>query len=149
MLAAQKRLTIIYIEGCDLNEINFFNLLLILIPNVSANLTTFLEEDKTNEHEYLPYYTCGHFSRDLAKNASECNLTIGSAILGNHPRFKGYNNHIVNYIMDNNIIVIIEPQTDNILYLNQTGYKYYRLYTDGTQVPTYWKNNLAYTGVIK
>ena len=113
-----------------------------------TELQVFLEVDRTNEHEYLPWYTCGHFSRDLARNATEHNLTIGSVILGNHPVFKGHNNHIMNYAMDNDTIILIEPQTDRILALNQTMYTYYRLYPDGTQVPTYWRNNMAYTGMI-
>lgn len=75
--------------------------------NAETNMTelqTFLENDTTDEHEYLPWYSCGHFSRDLARNASEYNLTIGSVILGNHPVFRGYNNHIMNYVIDNDTI---------------------------------------------
>ena len=137
---------------------NKFILLIFLISSIglaSCDINSFLEEDKTNEHEYLPWYTCGHYARDLARNASEYNLSIGSVILSNHPVFRGkWNSHIVNYIMVNNTIVIICPETDQVLAFNSglvfdgKSYKYYRLYPDGTQVPTYWKNNLAHTGII-
>lgn len=113
-----------------------------------SELEEFLDIDKTDEHEYLPWYSCGHFSRDLARNATKHNLTIGSVILGNHPVFRGYDNHIMNYVMDNDTIILIEPQTDRMLTLDQTMHTYYRLYPDGTQVPTYWRNNMAYTGMI-
>lgn len=122
------------------------------IGNVSAdmNITTFVEflaNDTTDEHEYLPWYTCGHFSRDLAKNGTIDNLSIGSAILGNHPRFAGCNNHVINYVYINDTIIFIEPQTDQLLTLDEVFFSwwYIRLYPDGTQVPTNWNCNLAYT----
>ena len=115
----------------------------------------FLINDTTNQHEYLPWYTCGHYSRDLARNASEHNLSIGSVILSNHPTFRGkWNSHTVNYIMVNGTIAIIDPQTDSIFGMNPgmmfdgKFFKYYRLYSDGTQVPTYWNVNLAHTGHV-
>ena len=123
-----------------------------LVPNGSANINEiqeFLENDTTNNNTYLLWYTCGHFSRDLARNASEQNITIGSVILSNHPVFGGkWNSHIMNYVMDNEIIYFIEPQTDVITYLNQSMYEYYRLYPDGIQVPSNWDCNLAPTGHI-
>ena len=137
---------------------NKFILLIFLISSIgtaNCDINSFLEEDKTNEHEYLPWYTCGHYARDLARNASEYNLSIGSIMLSNHPVFRGkWNSHIVNYIMINDTIVIICPETDQVLALNSglvfdgKSYKYYRLYPDGTQVPTYWNCNLAHTGII-
>ena len=111
-------------------------------------LKEFLDIDKTDEHEYLPWYTCGHYSRGLARNASKHNLTIGSVILSDHPVFRGYNNHIMNYVVDNTTIILIEPQTDRILALNQTMYTYYHLYPNGVMVPTYWNYNMAHTGMI-
>ena len=123
----------------------------LMINSCSAELNDieqFLVNDTTDQHKYLPWYTCGHYARDLSRNASEHNLTIGSVILGNHPVFRGYNNHAVNYVIENNTIWIIEPQTDQILQLNDTMYGYYRLYPDGSQIPSYWKYNLAPTGVI-
>ena len=127
-------------------------LLLISTVPVSADelddVIAFLAEDQTDTHEYLPWYTCGHYSRELARNASDHNLTIGSVILGHHPVFRGYQNHIMNYFTVNGIISIIEPQTDQIMNLNNTMYRYYRLYPDGTQVPSNWDCNLAHTGII-
>ena len=128
----------------------FLIILLFLIPTAGADIGMFLMLDNTDEHEYLPYYTCGHFSRDLARNASEHNITMGSVILSNHPRFRGKgNSHIVNYIMMNNTIMLINPQTDEMYEMNPGMLyrgkilKYYRLYPDGTQVPSNWGCNLA------
>ena len=107
----------------------------------------FLVNDTTDIHEYLPWYSCGHFSRDLAKNASEVNLTIGSSICGNHPVFRGHQNHIINYVEINDTLYFIEPQTDHIMQLDDVfmQYQYIRLYPDGTQVPSNWNCNLAPT----
>lgn len=119
---------------------------LLLIGTCSAEMSTikdFLTNDTTDQHEYLPWYTCGHYSRDLATNASNHNISIGSVILGYNPVLRGYQNHIMNYIVSNGSIWIIEPQTDQIMMINDTTYQYYRLYLNGTQVPTYWKYNLA------
>ena len=108
-----------------------------------SELKEFLDTDKTDEHEYLPWYTCGHFSRDLARNATEYNISMGSIILGYHPVLRGYQNHIRNYIIKNGSIWLIEPQNDQFMRLNDTTYRYYRLYLDGTQVPSNWNCNLA------
>ena len=67
--------------------------------NTMENISSFLSSDSTNDHLYLPFYTCGHYSRDLARNASNQNVSLGSIILGNHPRFAGYGNHIMNYFI--------------------------------------------------
>ena len=114
--------------------------------NVDGDTTVipyFLACDTTDTHEYLTYYTCGHFSRGLAYNASQYNISIGSIILGNRGMLKGHQNHIANYYEDDNQIWVIEPQNDRILKIEDTGYLYYRLYKDGTQVPSKWRTNLA------
>lgn len=124
---------------------------LLLIGTCSADMSEieqFLSNDTTDQNEYLPWYTCGHFSRDLAKNASNHNISVGSVILGNHPVLRGYQNHIMNYIVSNGSIWVIEPQSDNIMRLNDTMYSYYRLYPNGPQVPTYWKHNFATEVII-
>lgn len=110
-----------------------------------SDLTQFLDDDQTDKNEYLPWYTCGHFTRDLAKNASEYNISLGGAICGNHPVFKWYENHIINYIKINDTLYFIEPQTDRIMILDEVFMhcNYIRLYPDGTQVPTHWNCNLA------
>ena len=125
---------------------------LLLIGTCSAEMSEikqFLANDTTDQHEYLPWYTCGHFSRDLARNATEHNISIGSVILSDHPVFGGkWNSHIMNYVIENRSIWVVEPQTDQILRLNDTMYQYYRLYPNGIQVPSNWDCNLAHTGII-
>ena len=128
-------------------------LLALLISGIASaevqlsDITTFLETDNTNEHEYLPWYTCGHYTRELAYNARDHNISMGAAILSNHPVFRGYHNHIINYIEIDDVLYFIEPQTDNIMLLDEIFimYQYIRLYPDGSQVPTNWRCNLAPT----
>ena len=120
-----------------------------LVP-ASENLTElskFLQVDTTDKHEYTAWYTCGHFARDLARNASRQSITLGGAICGSHPIFRGHQNHIINYIEINDTLYFIEPQTDYIMQVDEifVQYRFVRLYPDGTQVPSNWKHNLAPT----
>lgn len=128
--------------------------ILILVVSVTpafgeANITDveeFLINDTTNLHEKKVWYSCGHFTRDLARNGSECNISFGGAILSNNPVFMGkWNSHIINYIEINDTLLFIEPENDNLVLLEEVFavYKYIRLYPDGTQVPSNWKYNLA------
>jgi hypothetical protein len=123
------------------------NIFIAFTIPVSANLTEFLTTDTTDQNEYLPYYTCGHFARELTHNAHKINKTMGSAILGDSPVFRGYNNHIVNYVFINGTLLFIEPQTDNIFKLKDIPYKYIKLYPDGTQVPSQWIYNMQHSKV--
>ena len=107
------------------------------------DIESFLMNDTTDTREWLPYYSCGHFSRDLARNASLANITLGGVILSDRSDLGGYNNHIMNYIVIENKVCLIEPQTDEISLLNQSLYTYYRLYPNGDQVPSNWAHNLA------
>lgn len=113
-----------------------------------AQIGLFLAKDTTDTHEYLPWYTCGHYARDLSRNASLHNISIGSCMLGYHPTFRGHQNHIVNYIEKDGKIILIEPQTDRLMTLSDTMFNYYRLWIDGTQIPTYRRGNYAPTGII-
>lgn len=111
--------------------------------NVSLfELLDFLEEDKTDENERLPWYTCGHYARDVAKNSGE--LNIGCAILSNHPTFRRYDNHLVNYVYIDNNLVFLDAETDFLYYAEMSDYRYVRLYEDGTMVPSYWRYNMAH-----
>ena len=148
----QHRLTFWILFWMTLIGMFVFGGLMINSARAETNITelqTFLEVDTTDQHEYLPWYSCGHFSRDLARNTTEHNLTMGSVMLSDHPVFRGkWNSHIMNYVVLNDSIWLIEPQTDYIMRLNDTMYQYYRLYPDGTQVPSNWDCNLAHTGEI-
>lgn len=128
-------------------------LLAILISGIASaevqlsDITTFIEMDTTDKNEYLPWYTCGHYTREPAYNARDHNISLGAAILSNHPVFRGYHNHIINYIEIDDVLYFIEPQTDNIMSLDVvfTMYQYILLYPEGSQVPTNWRCNLAPT----
>ena len=126
----------------------------MMIPSASADLSTFLAEDRTDENEQTMWYTSGHYARDLARNASEQNITIGSMILSDNQRLTGRDNAIVNYVIIDDEIVVIDARTDKMYALNSgltfdgTHKKFYRLYPDGTHVPSFWSNYLAYTGII-
>lgn len=121
------------------------------VPTVNPQLLIyqeFLEQDKTDEGFYLDdtklnlTYTCGHFTRQLIKNATEQDIFLGSAILGTEKYFRGSNNHIVCYFTIDREYYFVESQTDDI-FSSETaynyGYKYVKLYEKGNQVPTYWK----------
>ena len=116
----------------------------------------FLNEDKTNEVAFSRgsgkiEYTCGFYARQLSKNAIAYNLTIGSALLSNHPTMQGYENnknHGLNYFMIDGEYYFIEPQTDKIFDLNEVyngiGYRYVRFWSDGTMMPSHWRGNRAH-----
>lgn len=149
----EKHLLLIMLIG--LSAITIMGALMIDTCNAEiTEIEQFLADDTTENNTYLPWYLCGHYARDLVRNASDYNLSIGSVKLGNHPTFRGHDNHDVNYIMVNETIVIIDPQSDTIFAMNPAMtfdgrlFKYYRLYPYGTQIPTYWNCNLAHTGVI-
>lgn len=122
--------------------------------NELSEIERFLEEDATNLNEWTTWYTCGHSARDLSRNASRNNISIGAIILGNHPRFLGYQNHITNYAIIDGRIAIIDVYSDQIyelnkgLWMNDQQFQYYRLYPDGTQVPSFWKRGFTHTGII-
>ena len=109
------------------------------VSNISdGELQNFLTLDQTDTKEYTNVFQCGHFSRQLAKNATAYNITLGGAILGHDPSFRGYDNHIVNYVYINGTIQFIEPQNDQLMRLNQSGYEYFKLYKNGKYVPSRW-----------
>ena len=108
----------------------------------------FLYSDTTDSREYTKWrYDCGYFTRDLARNASMHNITLGGAILSNNPTFSRYNNHIINYFEANGELYFIAPQTDRLMDINTIfmDYKYIKLYPDGRQVPSRWNDDLDYT----
>lgn len=113
--------------------------------SILTNIKIFLKKDKTSDMDYgLGPYQCTHFSRDLSSNANKNNIPIGGIILGNDPDLKGYSNHALNYIVIGNIFYIINPDSDFIIpwseYIHNKAYKYYKLYPDGTQLPSRWSN---------
>lgn len=124
--------------------------------NIPLSLIEFLTNDTTDQNEFRPYYTCGHFSRDLARNAHSHNKTMGSAILSDNREFNAYDNHIINYVYVrgngtfpvNGTIIFIEPRTDRLFKFKDIPYKYIKLYPDGTQVPSRWKYSMRPTAVM-
>lgn len=94
------------------------------------NLIQFLEEDKTDEiiynadsHRGIDYFVCCGYSRQLAKNASEYNITMGGISLRDHEHVQATKYyHAMNYVIVDNSFVIIEPQEDSIHYLDTIYY---------------------------
>ncbi|KXA90145.1 hypothetical protein AKJ40_03375 [candidate division MSBL1 archaeon SCGC-AAA259M10] len=95
----------------------------------------FLEEDTTNENEYVPPpenfhyesrpYTCGSFSATLSRNASERNMRSGivtlfyagkSGLVGGHS--------IVAFDTVDRGLIFVEPQTDKIYPDLEVGNEY-------------------------
>lgn len=117
-------------------------LLLLFIVSVTSSieitpLKSFLNVDTTDQHEYSKQYSCGHFSRDLEINATKHNLLIGTVLLGMDQGFDSVENHIMNYMFDDGLI-IIDPQTDQLMSLDNTGYDYYLLFPIGDPAPSTW-----------
>lgn len=102
------------------------------------NLIQFLEEDKTDEIAYYndpkrgrDYFVCCGFARELAKNASEYNITMGGVSLRDHEHVRAAKSyHAMNYVIIDNEFIIIEPQSDSIHYLDTIYY--------------HWGNNYRY-----
>jgi len=121
--------------------VNISNAYIIIHAPVVSNITyeeldNFLNSDTTDMREYTTNYTCGYFARDLARNATTYNITLGGIIVSPGPSFMDHDNHIMNYIYVNGSIVYIEPQTD--MTSEDLGYDYYILYPNGRSVPSKW-----------
>jgi len=118
-------------------------------------LIDFLKEDKVNEdsfyedpHRGVDYYVCSGFSRDLAQNAKEYNIDMGSIAIrdtmsvGIATRY----NHAMNYCIIDEKFILVEPQTDEIYTLEDIkqspdfeGYKYISIYQNAQMMSNYGK----------
>lgn len=114
------------------------------IPKI-AELNEFLMFDQTNTNNYsLEYYNCYNFTIDLAKNASILNITLGGAILADDYNFSGELNHAINYQYNDGDLIFIEPQTDEIISMDNIyadGYRYIKLYPNYNDTPKSWYYN--------
>jgi len=86
-------------------------------------LMEFLEEDTTDEKEYIKgKYTCEHFAADLNNNAERRGIRCAFVIL----HFKsGYAHVIVAFKTIDKGMVFIEPQTDDVVKVG-IGVRYFR-----------------------
>lgn len=132
----------------------------VFIPNVVVEpteldkLLQFLEEDKTDEVIYhkdpqmgMDYYVCTGFTRTLAENASKYNITMGAITLRETPTVgtctKYY--HAMNYVIIDDSFIIIEPQLDEVFYLDLIGYhnggvyRYITIYENAQMMSNYGK----------
>ena len=112
-----------------------------------TKVTDFLSQDTTSDKSYgLGPYQCTQFSRDLSAGAKRSEIGIGGIILGNSPNLETYSNHALNYIIIDDIFYIINAESDFIIpwddYIHKNRYKYYKLYPDGTLLPTRWTDKL-------
>jgi len=108
------------------------------ITDEGIELRLFLLNDSTSERHYNDEYTCGYFSRDLVTNASLENISIGTVLLGPYKALNGTDNHAMNYCIVNDEVVIIEPQSDKLMTVSETGYDYYLLFPVGQMVASNW-----------
>lgn len=94
-----------YQELVDMNTENNESLV-----NIEMNdLLVFLENDKTDEHEYSTSFLCVDFSLTLLHNASLQNISSGIALLDYHT---AWGHCIVCFNTTDEGIVFIEPQSD-------------------------------------
>jgi len=109
------------------------------VTDQGIELRLFLLNDSTSERYYIDgEYTCGYFSRDLVTNASEHGISIGTVLLGPYQALNGTDNHAMNYCIIDNEVVIIEPQSDKLMSVDETGYEYYLLFPTGMMVESNW-----------
>ena len=114
---------------------------------VHSPLESFLESDTTNQREYTDEYNCGYFCRDLVSNSSS--VEIGIVLLGHYQALNGTNNHAMCYCFVEDELIIIEPQTDELMNIEDTEFEYYQLFPTGHMVPSSWSNEFNATKVIR
>ena len=97
---------------------------------------SFLANDTTSERAYngnqMPYYTCGHFTQDLVRNASQEGIRMYPLYLTSRVGC----DHIMAAVDVNGSWVFIEPISDGV-YPEETFWalkKVYRSYRIGTSV---------------
>lgn len=115
--------------------------------SILTKVIEFLSRDKTSDKTYgMGPYQCTQFSRDLSSAANESGIPIGGIILGNSPNLETKSNHALNYIIIDKIFYIINPDSDFITpwdhYIHKDRYKYFKLYPDGTLLPSIWYDKL-------
>ena len=126
-----------------------------LVIKHPSNITLFKQwsrNDTTKKQEYTVSYYCWHFTQDYAKNASLAGWDVGVLGLGQNQGMTGYQNHVMNYIIIDGNLVIIEPQTGHMwttgmLRGDSTGWYYYKMYQNYTDVPNRYNYQKA-DGVI-
>jgi len=118
-------------------------------------LIDFLKVDKVDDrnfnndpHRSLDYYSCSGFSRDLAKNAKDYDIDMG-AISIRDTMAVGIGTqyyHAMNYCIIDEKFILVEPQTDEILTLEDIkqsadfyGYKYISIYQNAQMMSNFGK----------
>lgn len=104
-------------------------LLLCTFNTCEGSVHEFLVSDTTDQETYTNLFICTDFAEMLQYNASLENISIGCIVVSNKPNLEGLN-HMMNYYKIDKFIVVIEPQTDEVMRLDQTGWKYYSFIED-------------------
>jgi hypothetical protein len=95
----------------------------------SAEVYSFIEEDKTNENIYIAYeYDCGDFSMDLYSNAKEQGLTVWIVNLLFATGGSGHAFVVFDTIDEG--LIFVEPQSDAIYAFPEVNG--YLCYKDGS-----------------
>ena len=114
----------------------------LVIDESIQEIIDFLEEDQTEEMDYTEKANKIHiiFARELSKNASNYNLSIGSALLSEKSIIDENENYALNYFQIDDHLYFIDPQTDTIIVacdIYDQGYQYIKLWPDGYSMPIY------------
>ena len=114
----------------------------IVIDDSIQKIMDFLIEDTTNEMVYTQQENKKYiyFTKQLSKNASEHNLSIGVILLGNMGFIAQEDNYALNYFYLNDQLYFIDPVTDEIITVCETfdyGYLYGKLYPDESMLTIY------------
>lgn len=98
----------------------------------------FLKADLTNTKELTTNYERSSFTIDLAKNASQYNLSIGSALICDSQVITEYDKFTLNYFYADGQLYFIDPVLDDVMMacdFYSQDYRYAALWPDGTQMP--------------
>ena len=118
-------------------------------------LIDFLKVDKVNDgtfnndaHRSLDYYTYSGFSRDLAQNAKEYDIDMGTIIIRDTMAvgIGTQHYHAMNYCIIDEKFILVEPQTDEIYTLEEIkqspdfhGYKYISIIQNARMLSNFGK----------
>ena len=96
-----------------------------------------------DEHRGKDYFVCCGFTREFGERANDVGWKVGGISLRDHEHVAAHKcYHAMNYIVIDNKFIIIEPQTDQISYLNevymgQCKYRYITIFPDAQMMTNF------------
>lgn len=130
--------SILYISRSNFMTLSERKNILVSTNEFVQKIIDFLKKDLTDENELTRYYKRSSFAVDLAKNASQYNLSIGSALICDTQVITEYDSYTLNYFYADEQLYFIDPLRDDVIMacdFYSQDYRYAALWPDGTQMP--------------